>query len=325
MKRIAFAISAAMVVNGFGLISANAADPNAPVGAPAAQTDNQLNRARDNSNNANNNAGAAVNNGTADRTDNNGQTTGDKVRTSIEHATAGNPSANNPAPDAKDIRKTLGKVTEAALTKGGMNKLVSHFVDADRNRIKNSDTYSEDFGQQLDGRIQQINEMWKTKYGHEFKVKSAEDVYQNFATIQQGENGRDAALASDVERNSQNANMADRKNAAGNDRKDENLEPGRQMARVIVRGTMNGAEIDVPMIHELPDSWTINVPDTLNAAKLRQNLLDHLTAFGDTSANWPADENVAAQEATRHVLMAVLDQPVPSNNAGSMNRGGMAK
>jgi hypothetical protein len=313
MKRCTFLMVAAMVVNGIGIGAAQAADPSTP--APPASTDNQLNRARDNTNDATNNAGAAVNNGA--------QTTGDKVRTSVEHAVAGKPTADNPAPDAKDIRKTLGRVTEAALTKGGMNKVVGYFVDADRNRIKNSDTYSEDFGQTLDGRIQQINEMWKTKYGHEFKVKSAEDAYQNFAMIQQGEIGRDAALASDVERNSQNANLSDRKNAAGNDRGDENLERGRQVARVIVRGTMNGPEITVPMIHELPDSWRINVPDTLTAAKVRQNLQDHLTAFGDNSANWPADENVAVQEATRHVLMAVLDLPV--NTSGAGGTGGVAK
>jgi hypothetical protein len=318
MKRITLMMAAAMAVNGVGIGIAGAADPN--TAAPPAQTDNQLNHARNNANDATNNAGAAVNNG-ATATGNAAETTGDKVRTGVEHATAGNPSANNPAPDAKDIRKALGNVTEVALTKGDMRKLVDYFVDADRNRIKNSDTYGDNYGQTLDGRIEQINQTWKTKYGHEFKVKSAQDAYQNLATVQQGEIGRDAALASEVEHNSQDANLTNQKNAAGNTKGDENLESGRQIAEVTIRGTMNGEEIKVPLIHELPDSWRINVPDTLTAAKLRQNLLDHLTAFGNDSANWPTDENVAVQEATRHVLMAVLDVPVKPAGT-SMNEGG---
>src|SRR5688500_14517063 len=37
--------------------------------------------------------------------------------------------------DSEDIRDTLGEVTEAALTKDGLNDLVERFVDADRNRF----------------------------------------------------------------------------------------------------------------------------------------------------------------------------------------------
>jgi len=311
-----YLMTAAMAINGVGIGLAMAADPSTP--ASPAQTDNQMNHARQNANDATNGAGAAVNNGAA-AAGNAAETTGDKVRTGAEHVAAGTPDANNPAPDAKDIRKTFGSLTEDALNKSNMRKLVDHFVDADRNRIKNSDGYSEDFGSTLDGRIQQINEAWKSKYGHDFDVKKAGDLYQNFAMIQQGEIGRDAALASQVEHNSQNANMNDTKNAAGNERKDENLDRGRQVAEVTIRASANCPECRVPMIHELPDSWKINVPDTLTAAKLRQNLLDHLTAFGDGSANWPADEGSATLEATRHVLMAVLDQPVSSGNTGNRN------
>jgi len=368
MKRFAIVItSAAMTVGGFTLPTTWAAEPNNS--ASPAQTDNQLNHARPNTNDATNNANAAVNNGAAaadnaannaaNTANNTAESTGDKVRSGAEHMTAGNPSADNPAPDAKDIRKALGNVTEAALTKNNLGNLTGYFVDADRNRIKNSDTYSEDFGKQLDGRIEQINQAWKAKYGHEFKVKSSEDAFSNFAMIRQGEIGRDAQLASEVIRNSQDANLSNHDNAAGNSKGDENLEPGRQVAIVTIRDTehtgqmhdaghegnmtpqardtaentaekaqdaahvaMGGRGLRVPMIHEMPDSWKINAPDTLTAAKLRQNLLDHLTAIGDKSDQWPADENTAARLVTRQVLMAVLDKPMHGSDAGaSMNEG----
>lgn len=324
-KRIAVVMSAAMSVATFALPTAQAADADAP--AAPAQTDNQLNRAKHNAGDATNNAGDAVNNGAA-AAGNAAEKTGDRVRTGTEHLVAGNPSADNPAPDAKDIRKSLGSLAKDALTKGGLNKVVSHFVDADRNRIKNSDTYSQDFGEKLDGRIEQINQAWKTKYGHEFKVKSADDAYSNFAMIRQGEIGRDATLASEVIRNSQSANTSDKDNTAGNDRKDENLEQGRQIAVVTVRpvadplrGTAaptSERELKVPLIHELPDSWKTNVPDSLTATRLRQSLLDHLTVVGDNVAQLPADENAAIQSVTRHILMAVLDQPVQEGAAQPM-------
>ncbi|HSV13859.1 MAG TPA: hypothetical protein VLI90_06340 [Tepidisphaeraceae bacterium] len=327
MKRIAIAISAAMAVSGFAL-SAHAADPNAPVGAPAAQTDNQLDRARDNTRDATNNAGAAVNNGAAAARDKT-ETTGDKVRNSLDQATAGTPTANNPAPDAKDIRSSIASLTNEAMTKGDLNHIVNRFVDADRNRIKNSDTYSQDYGQKLDGRIEQINETWKQKYGHTFDMKHANDVLTDqFASIQQGQIGRDAALASEVIHNSERANLSNKDNAAGNDKGDENLEPGRGIAVVTVNSSHGLPDLRVPMIHEMPDQWKVNVPDSLTADKLRQNLLDHLTALGDSSSQWPSDENEAYRMAAHHVLMAVLDQPVQSHTGGTMNEGttgGMAK
>lgn len=334
MKRYAVLMSAAVTVGGLVIPAAWAADPVSP--ASPAQTDNQLNPSRENRRDATNNANDAVNNGAA-AVDNAARSaanaverTGDNVRSGVGQATAGTPSADNPAPDAKDIRKALGRLGEDALTKGGLNKVVNHFVDADRNRLKKSDTYDQDFGDKLDGRIEQINQAWKTKFGHSFNVKSSEDAFSNFAMIRQGQIGRDAVLAAEVIRNSQKANMSDKDNAAGNDRKDENLETGRQIAVLTVGNTpavpegaaqtaaakMGAAELKVPLIHEMPDAWTINVPDTLTAAKLRQNLLDHLTMMGEKPDQWSADENAAIREITRHVLAAVLDQPMASGASG---------
>jgi hypothetical protein len=312
MKRFVVVVSSAIAVAGFGVMSAIAADPNGTTNAPAAQTDNQLNRAPDNTG-ATNNAGAAVNN-----PNNQPETTGDKIRNSVEHAGAGTPTADNPAPDAKAIRKTVGELTTEAVTKGDMNHLVGRFVDADRNRIERSPGYKDDYGDKLDGRIAQINDVWKSKFGHKFDIKYANDTFgDQFAMIQQGQIGRDATLASEVIRNSEGRNMTNQDNAAGNDKGDENLEPGRSIAVVTVNASHGLPNLKVPLIHELPDSWKINVPDSMTADKLRQNLLDHLTAFGDDASQWPADENEAYRALAHHVLMAALDQPMPSANTGT--------
>ena len=57
------------------------------------------------------------------------------------------------------------------------------------------------------------------------------------------------------------------------------------------------------------DRWKIDVPDTLTADKLKQNVLDHLTAADEMRDQWPADVNEAYAVVTHHVLMALMDQP----------------
>src|SRR5258707_361799 len=95
--------------------------------------------------------------------ENTGQSTGDSMRNAADRTGAGTPTADNPAPDAKDIRKTIAEATQEALTKGDMNHILNRFVDADRNRIKQSPTADDDYGKEIDGRIEQISQAWKAK------------------------------------------------------------------------------------------------------------------------------------------------------------------
>lgn len=77
---------------------------------------------------------------------------------------------------------------------------------------------------------------------------------------------------------------------------------------VQIAQTQGMPAVTVPIVHESPDRWRIDAPDTLTAEKLKQNLLDHLTA-ADNPAQWPDDVNQAYAQVSRHILMAVLDQP----------------
>jgi hypothetical protein len=314
-------MAAAMAVSGLVCIPVWAADAANPPPAQN-QAENQLNRAGQDAKNATNNAGAAVNNG-ANAAGDKAQSTGDKIRNSVDQAGAGNPTAANPAPDADGIRKTIAAATNDALTKGDMNRLIGQFVDADRNRIDKSadknDPNNKNYGEKLDGRIQQIQKAWKDKYGHDFDIDKQNEVFSDqFASIQQGKVGdeNDAQLASEVMKNSEDQATGNNANAAGNTKGDENLEKGRGIAVMDVKGTNGMPDLKVPMIHELPDSWKINVPDSVDSTKLRQNLLDHLTAVGEMSAQWPTDEKEAYRVVAHHVLMAVLDQPMPQAGQG---------
>jgi len=223
------------------------------------------------------------------------------------------------APDAEGIRDVLAQVAEASLTKGGLDDLVERLVDQDRNRI--GQTLQKD-NPDLDGRIDQFRKDWKAKYNQDFDIKNEEQAYPNsMFAITQGEQGRSAAGAAvdvNVDRNAPGGASAnvDVKNNTGVDRPDSAAadanrnDPGRNTATVQIQASHGLPALTVPMIHEAPDRWRIDVPNTLTAEKLKANVLAQLTAADEMKDQWPSDVNQAYAAVTHHVLMALMDQPV---------------
>jgi hypothetical protein len=223
------------------------------------------------------------------------------------------------APDAEGIRDVVAQVAEASVTKGGLDDLVERFVDEDRNRLGQGQLGN---NPQLDGRIDQFLKDWKAKYNQDFDIKNEEQAFPNATfAITQGEIPRGAAGAEvnvDVDRNvdgSQTAKVdVDRRSGVDNPASpaaDANRnDPGRNIASIRIQSSHGMPALTVPMIHEAPDRWKIDVPNTLTADKLKANLLAHLTAVGQMKDQWPADVNQAYAAVGHHVLMAVMDQPV---------------
>jgi len=211
------------------------------------------------------------------------------------------------------IHTMLGQVTNAALTNGGFNDVVERFNDADRNRLGAwaKDKNNKEKLDVLNGRINQFQGDWKAKYGHEFKIKQDNLVfgYGPIFTYAQGEIGKDAQLAGEKLPPAQNVTIDNlgKKDAQGNTAADRNLEKGRNVAYVTVAASHGMPELKVPLIHEMPDMWKIDVPDSVTAPMLFENLLKHLTKANELKDTWPADENDAYRAISHHVLMAVMN------------------
>jgi hypothetical protein len=206
----------------------------------------------------------------------------------------------------------LGQVTNAALTKGGFNEVIERFNDADRNRLGSyaHDKNNKDKFDILDGRIAQFQKDWKAKYNENFKIHKDDVVFGNsMFTVAQGEIGKDAQLAG------QSIPAPDQsKPVTGGDR---NLEKGRNIAYVTVAASHGLPELKVPLIHELPDMWKIDVPDSVTGQKLYDNLLKHLTMANEHKDQWSADVNDAYRMVSHHVLMAILDVDENTPAAGA--------
>jgi hypothetical protein len=212
----------------------------------------------------------------------------------------------------------LGQVTNASLTKGGFDDLVERFNDADRNRIGAwiKDKNNKDKLDILDGRIAQFQKDWKAKYGNDFKIHKDDTVFGNaMFTVIQGEIGKDAQLAGERVPAGDNTKTG----------KDQNLEKGRNVAYVDVAASHSLPEVKVPLIHELPDMWKIDVPDSVTGQVLYDNLLKHLTMVNEHKDQWPGDENDAYRLVAHHVLMAVMDVNETAQPAGAKLGGDTAK
>jgi hypothetical protein len=199
------------------------------------------------------------------------------------------------APDAEGIRDVLAIVTEAALTENGLDDLTERLADADRNRI--GDAIEADFPEHA-ALVKQFRADWKAKYNQEFDVKEAEAYPEAMFAIRQGEIGAAAPSGAEVATGQRPGDV------------DANRERGRNVATVAVAQSHGMPGLSVPLIHEAPDVWRIDAPDTLTADKLRSNVVAHLKAAHAMKAQWPADVNQAHAAVTHHVLMALLDKPV---------------
>jgi hypothetical protein len=206
-----------------------------------------------------------------------------------------NPSRTANAVSAGDIHKTLVDLTSDALTPGNMDHLIRRFTRADQKQIESSSTYKENYGKSLDACVRRVRSDWKKTYGRDFNIRKAADFKPDFYSIAQSTAGANSQLAAQVTANSATGQRA--------------LRPNQGIAVMTLRAVGDRPELKAPFIEE-DGRWRISIPNDETAAALRQNLLDHLSAFCGNSAHWPKDENAAYRMVARHVLLAVLNQPV---------------
>jgi len=224
---------------------------------------------------------------------------------------------------AAAIEKQLAEVTDAALTKKGVDDMAERFVDADRTRLnQNKDAFKSDT---LDGRIDQFRKDWKEKYNQDFDSKKEYDkIFDvSFARITEGEE-QGARTASETIKpdlnapatpgdvNAQNRTGIDRPGSAD---ANKNLnDKGRNIATAHIAASHGMAAVDVPMIHEA-FGWKDDVPDSLDATMLRDNVLNALTHCDSKKDQWPADVTEAYRGVTHSIMLSIMDKPLEESSA----------
>jgi hypothetical protein len=229
------------------------------------------------------------------------------------------------SPHAEAIHDVLAQVAEAAFTKDGVKDVVERFSKADRDRLDaNKDAYKND--ETLNGRIAELQKDWKDKYNQSFDIKDEDKVLgQQFASIDEAQAGDAARTASGTVTDSTVApNPAPVDEQA---KKDANAAAGaaagasgeaaaknRDAAVVRIPASHGMAALDVPLVHETM-GWRIDIPDSVDGAKLKANIQTALTDIGNMKAQWAADPDNAYRAATHRVLLGIFDKQ--ANEAGA--------
>jgi len=69
----------------------------------------------------------------------------------------------------------------------------------------------------------------------------------------------------------------------------------------------SAANVNLKNEGTLISAWRIDLPDNVDAQKLHDNLLNHLTKLDENKANWPTDVNQAYQAVSHDILAAISD------------------
>lgn len=205
-------------------------------------------------------------------------------------------AATQPTADAaiKGTRNTLSNVVEAALDHNDFNKLVSYFSKADRDRIGKVD---KDTLADLNAAIGKFKNDWKTKYNQDFKLSDKEQVvFGTPVAIQVGE-AAEARLA-----------------GATQAPVESNTNTGKDAANNVTTVTIPAAGSSAPAVSvtlrnegTVMKDYKIDVPDTLDANKLKANLITHINHIDGMQSQWPSDVNEAARIVSQHILAAITD------------------
>jgi hypothetical protein len=222
-----------------------------------------------------------------------------------------------------NVHEQLAKLTNHALTQGDFGKVVDQLAVFNRDQMK--DWKNQDF-KTLDGEIAQINKDWKTKYGHDFKIKA--DAFDDRFMIVQGVviDPNVAAMNFPLRAVSNEAQLAAHQQSA---RSDENRGQVDNVTAQDLKDSKNVAIMNLPDAMMLPalhvslveegmiGTWRFAVPKSMTSQTLHTQLQNELSYLGRDTSQWPATEADAYRIVAHRVLMALYNVNAPDANSPS--------
>jgi hypothetical protein len=200
-----------------------------------------------------------------------------------------------------DIRGGLATLVNHAIQTKNLDDFVERFVKSDENRLKE---FSEKDHPDLDKVITSFRDQFKAKYGSDFDMNGERALPEQHASIIQGEISNPAMLSDWPLSPAEGKDIPKEKSGDENSQK---LDQGRNVAVVQLNAEGNLPALTASVIHQLPDSWVLDIPDNLTGEKLEANLREHITYLSENQKSWPADGNDACRLVAHHVLMACYD------------------
>jgi len=237
--------------------------------------------------------------------------------------------------DDKAIDKTFKKLAEDAITHDGFDNIVGMVSDQDQARFKENvgksswNNVDGNNNKRLNDLAADINNTFKTKYNHDFDMDYSKVFSADFISIMTGEVADPNALvgkwpvtagpslnsASAGKVSSADAQEAQNKAFGGK----VNLEKGRDVAIAHLKDSHGMPGLTASLIHETASGWKFDVPNTLTAQKLYDNLVANLSLISAHKDRLPGDINDGYREVTHAIVAALYDMDLSHGGSTVMD------
>jgi len=251
--------------------------------------------------------------------------------------------------DDKAIDKAFKKLAEDAITKNGFDNIVNMVADQDQARFKDNvgksswNNVDGSNNKRLNDLAADINNTFKSKYNHDFDMDYTKVFTSDFVNIQTGEVSDPMALvgkwpveaAPSVKTGSAGGTVTPTDAQEARDKAfggKVNLEKGRDVAIAHIKASHGMPGLTASLIHETASGWKFDVPNSLTAQKLYDNLVANLSMISAHKERLPGDINDGYREVSHAIVAALYDVDLskgptamdngavrPANNTGTVN------
>lgn len=227
------------------------------------------------------------------------------------------------SPATKDLRFYMGKATNETIgSSRPITRLVDSMTKSDRERLEPQ--VQKDYPD-LGKTLVDFRQAWKDKYTDDFDLsRSMMEVAFADSRFIQGELSDQAIMASQR----LGPMPADEPRTQIQDTGDKvsDMTPKSREAQPHKNDINKSATVLLPAMREqqltpvtlrfsdegkILSDWRLNVPATLTAQKLHDNLNARLTAILADKDKWPAESRDAYHIVSHHVMASLADQPYP--------------
>lgn len=252
----------------------------------------------------------------------------------------------------RDLQKVVAQITEAAVTEGKFDQIKNSLAKSDQQRMQgagektatgdaassaNQPAVAGGSAQDLDTAIKDLRRVYKEKYNKDLSISESQVLPQQVVVVAgevtnpqmlttwplratEGMTGR-AAIKAPTDMAQPAGGGLDRaantgtENRMSQDQK-SGLKQGDKIAVLQLPSEQQMPELTASFVQSQGDKWMLDIPDTMDGAKLRQNLSEHIRYITQNKDKLPQEADKASQAIAHHVLMALYDVNMPA--AGTM-------
>ena len=225
------------------------------------------------------------------------------------------------SPATKDLRFYMGKATNEAIgSSRPITRLVDSMTKSDRERLEPQ--VQKDYPD-LSKTLADFRQAWKDKYKDDFDLsRSMMEVAFADSRFLQGELSDQAVMASqrlgpmpDDDPRTQIQDTGDRvsdmtpKSGEAQPQKNDIKKSATVLLPAMREQQLTPVTLRFSDEGKILSDWRLNVPETLTAQKLHDNLNARLTAILADKDKWPAESRDGYHIVSHHVMAALADQP----------------